>query len=549
MKQTNQKRQSNLPWYVGAVVLTAYLCRYWDGGLSAHSLLIQIFSGYLRSVLYIGLYVAWGVSIWRRIIQKQVRQFLLGIAGLMVFWFLVRTIRFHIVTDAAVSNLLWYSYYFPMLFIPLLTLFVALSLGKPEGFRLPGWMRLLYFPAGLLLAMILSNDGHELVFAHSAGGGYSYRAPYYISLLWMLLCSGGALLLMCRKCRIPGSRQRAVRELIPLVGMILAYSVLYVAGAPFLRAVLGDMTAVFCLLLAAILECCIQNGLICSNSGYDALFAAATRSIQITDKNGEVAISSGKAGPVAASKRESARREPVWLDRNTLLKGAPIRGGFVFWQEDVTELAEAMAELEENRKRLAEQNYLKQENYKIRQKTVSLQEKNRLYDLLQKQTAGQNALLLRLLEQYDGAAGPEKRTLLAEMVAIGAYIKRSGNLLLIRQDEPVVSVSELDYALEESVSGLELMGADCVVDLMKDGTLPADAALAFYRFFETVVEQSLGRLDSLAVRLRQRQGVLLFRITAETTANLHEAAAQADSFEQDGKVWLFTLRMPVGGAV
>ena len=37
----------------------------------------------------------------------------------------------------AVDSYLWYGYYFPMLFIPLLCVLVALSLGKPENYRLP----------------------------------------------------------------------------------------------------------------------------------------------------------------------------------------------------------------------------------------------------------------------------------------------------------------------------------------------------------------------------------------------------------------------------
>ena len=51
-----------------------------------------------------------------------------------------------------------------MLFIPLLTVFVALSLGKPERFRLPSRTALLYIPTAALLLLVLTNDLHQLEF-------------------------------------------------------------------------------------------------------------------------------------------------------------------------------------------------------------------------------------------------------------------------------------------------------------------------------------------------------------------------------------------------
>lgn len=40
----------------------------------------------LRASIYIGLFIAWGVSIHRRIVQPQVSRYLIAISALMVFW-------------------------------------------------------------------------------------------------------------------------------------------------------------------------------------------------------------------------------------------------------------------------------------------------------------------------------------------------------------------------------------------------------------------------------------------------------------------------------
>ncbi|MDY3906458.1 MAG: hypothetical protein SOZ47_06615 [Lawsonibacter sp.] len=95
------------------------------------------FCSFLRSVIYIGLFTVWGISVRRRIIQPQVRRYLTAVSALMVIWVTVRTARYLFAEAPWALRYLWYLYYLPMLFIPLLAVFVALSLGKPESFRLP----------------------------------------------------------------------------------------------------------------------------------------------------------------------------------------------------------------------------------------------------------------------------------------------------------------------------------------------------------------------------------------------------------------------------
>ena len=41
--------------------------------------------GLIRSVLYIGLYFVWGISIKKRVMQAQVQRYLTAIVGMMIF--------------------------------------------------------------------------------------------------------------------------------------------------------------------------------------------------------------------------------------------------------------------------------------------------------------------------------------------------------------------------------------------------------------------------------------------------------------------------------
>ena len=70
----------------------------------------------LRSLIYIGLMTWWGVSLWQRIVQTQVRRYLAATAALCVFWLSIRTVKFFFAATPAAIRYLWYGYYVPMLF-------------------------------------------------------------------------------------------------------------------------------------------------------------------------------------------------------------------------------------------------------------------------------------------------------------------------------------------------------------------------------------------------------------------------------------------------
>ena len=175
-------------------------------------------ASYLRSAIYLFLFSVWCYSLWERIVQVQVRHYMLAISALMVLWILLRSIKFSI-DNIDAERLLWYSYYFPMLFIPMLSVFVSQSLGKGEDFRLPRWTKLLYLPTLLLLLLVLTNDLHQQVFSFPSGilsgREYRYEVGFFFVLGWEALCGGLAFLSMVKNCRIPHSRRIRWLPLVP----------------------------------------------------------------------------------------------------------------------------------------------------------------------------------------------------------------------------------------------------------------------------------------------------------------------------------------------
>ena len=538
---TEAKRHSSIWLHIaGCMIFAAWLCRIIPR-TAVHD--FKDVLNITRSVLYIGLFAGWGVSLEQRIVHPQVRQLLMGMDILMIFWLAVRTLRFNLEAAPWLNRLLWYFYYLPMLGLPVLCVLLALTLDKSEVYRLPRKAHLLWVPTGLLLAGVLTNDLHQSFFVFSRTAPwedvYTYNWGYPLAMGWIAVCIVGAFGVIASKCRVPRVRRRMGLFLLPIL-LIGVYAGLYVLGVPILRVLFGDMTVVNCLLTAATLECGIQCGLLQSNTGYEELLLASSLAVQITDEENDVRYRSGSARPLDKATLEQAADRTVQLDAGTLLRSSSIQGGRVFWQVDISELVSVMEHLQENRTELAEKTYLEHQNYETVRQINELREKNRLYDLLQKETVPQMALLNELLTRYHAAPEAEKRPLLEQCAVVGAYLKRNANLLFLSQRQKTLAAAELRYALEESLGSLELARVDCALTVLPDHPLPSAAALACYRTFEATVEQTLGKLDALLVRVCWVENALELRLSAETSADLTPLTTAAGKWEHNETNWLLT---------
>lgn len=494
MMGQRQREQVQRGCAVGTVVLLAWLCRVLPlEGLPSG---LQEACGILRSLLYLSLFAGWGISLYNRTVHPQVRRLLLNVDLLMLFWILVRTLRFQLNTSPGMDRMLGYLYYAPMLGIPVLCVQLVLTVDRSERYRLSAWARMLWLPSAVLLELVLTNDLHQQVFRLQQPWNENYQYGWLFGLVvgWIVICILLAFGIIAHKSRNPRILRRLPLPAIPMV-LLGVYAVLYGFHFPLIKQFLGDMTIVHCLMTAASLEGGLRCGLIQSNTGYVELQAAMHGTVQ--------------------------------LDEHTLLRSAPVQGGYVMWQTDITELVENMERLKENRTELAERNYLEQQNYEVERKINALREKNRLYDLLQRQLAPQIIRMDQLLTRYRAAPEADKRQLLGQVAVLGAYLKRGANLMFLAQQHRYVPSAELRYALEESISSLELAGVECAMEVTQGVRLPAEAAAACYSRFESVVEGALGQLDALFVRAIWKDRRLNLYLSVETGADLKASCPAA----------------------
>ena len=525
MQKLNAHEKRIVAMSVFLVILAAVL-----RSMSIHGIHPILF-GWLRGLLQCGLMVAWGVSIWQRVLKGRLRTYLLAIDSLLLFWIAERTIKYMMLKEfATATRYCWYMYYIPIQLVPLFALFAALCIGHPESYELPRKYNLMYIPAVLMIMIVLTNDIHQLVFTFPGGipdrgDHYSYNVLYPVVMAWMGIEIMLFFIELFRKSRLPWKDRRLLLPFSPtLFGIV--YGILYVLNVPVLREFAGDMNAVFALMIVLTCEACISTGLIPSNSRYAELFSASTMSARITDENYNVILASEPAGSaygedISAEDMRKTEDSPIMLSESIRLSAAPVTGGHVLWMEDISELTDVLKELTERKETLENGNILLEKNYHTAQIIRRLEEKNRLYDAMAEQTAPQIRRSGALLEEFRQADDETvKRKLLGRLVIIGAYLKRRNNLIFISEQSNMISERELELCLEESFDNLKLYGVRCSFYIKTGGDVPADAAMKIYDFFEDVTEKAFEGLRSMMLRIFVKQDRYFCCLDLDSDADL-----------------------------
>ena len=141
----------------------------------------------LTNLIYIGLAMAWGFSISRRILQRNDRRWLLLGCAMAVLWLFLRAVKYRFFTDHTITRHLWYLYYVPQILAPLFSLFAALQFGRREDTAFSRRWYLMFIPAILLIGGILTNDLHQMAFRSVPGAAmlqadYTHGWVYYLAM-------------------------------------------------------------------------------------------------------------------------------------------------------------------------------------------------------------------------------------------------------------------------------------------------------------------------------------------------------------------------------
>ncbi len=479
--------------------------------VNSENYLINIACGPLIFAIYISMLSIWSISIWRRMMHSHIRGYLLGIAGLMLFWIFVRTLKYFPFNNIEpVNRWLWYCYYISMILIPLLSFFAALCLGKPENWRPRRSYNLLYIPGAILIFGILTNDLHQLAFAFPSGienwdSRYTYHILYYLAVLWIAGLFLAVVWVLFKKSYIPYTKKWVWMPFV-VMGIAIIYTVLYAIDNSKTGVGFIEMTAMLCTLTAGVWESCIQTGLLPSNTKYGGFFDASPLGAQIVDEKGKVYYSSKLSKPIAPNVFEELK-ETGFLqpDPNTQLHASPIQGGYVIWREDISRISLLIKELQNTKTELMDDVELLKDELSVKQRRLHIDEQNRLHDLTVLQIMPQIEKIKKYLDFASEAEEQEKYKLLWKINVLGAYIKRRCNLILMAEGQETVTIGDLARCIEESFENLESGGVTTDLSIETTCDITPKQAVLQYDFFEAVVETAISELDSLSVTLKDSE--------------------------------------------
>ena len=178
------KEKKNTLLFLALLLLAGFACLL----TRTHISIVDTFMFSANFMLYIGLLIFWMHSVRDRLLPTRARGYVILSALLMIFYLLVRVLRFRILTEVVIRRYVDYAYNIPMVLVPTLFLMTCIRISRGEEAEGKGKERLLLIPACAILLLILSNDLHQLFYRrliplqefHGIVGTYTYGPLFYL---------------------------------------------------------------------------------------------------------------------------------------------------------------------------------------------------------------------------------------------------------------------------------------------------------------------------------------------------------------------------------
>ena len=501
-------------------------------------------------IIYIGLLIFWMQSVRDRLLPVRSRRYMIVSALLMIFYLLVRLLRYRVLTNVIARRYVDYAYNIPLVLIPTLFLMICILISSGENTEGKRREQLLMIPSCAIVLLVMTNDLHQLCYRRLVPlseyqgnvGTYTYGPVFYLIYGWMILTLLAGFALLIRKNwrqNIKGLFQFAVIVLVWAGISLLDWLVF--TPLDLLRMYHSTETRIF--FLIGLFEFCIRNRLIPYNENYSGFFSNLGLPVRITDEAFATVYDTNI--PINASDAElfAAVKESVYLDEDTRLSGMKLHPGHVFWTEDERELHEESRRLAFANELLSEENDLIAIENELKERKAHLEAQDRVYDRIASALYPKQKRMEALLE----STPPESErfpAVLAECCVLNAYCKRKSNLLLLSEENLPRPNRELFLALQESARFLKCCGIDAAATGEEYSTLPLPMIHALYDSFETLIEALLPVMRRMTVSLSS-DGI---RIAAETDAvpPLPGTSLPVAFKESDGCLFL-TVQAAEGG--
>ena len=466
-------------------IITAYILLFLAGGLSRtiHGLPVNSLSAFI----YILIVALWFHDIRRRVLDDSVTHIVSAICSFAFYLLIARTIKYSLVFELTyLDSFTWYMPSIGVIQIASLMLILASEIGNTgkKGFKRSF---LITIPGIIINILILTNDIHQWAYRFYADGSYEHGILYYIYIAWTAVLFILSLIIMYRKCSVSPGRKYIWVPLAVLIGFFIFLCIITtvldnLVYKPVFRY---NWYETFIAMVIAYIESCIAIGLIPTRSGFDSLFKESSVAIEIEDSKGNIVMRSS----VVLNESD---------DKNIIRKHAAIPGGYICWNDDITDINRISEAIIRSETELSEEQDLIKAEKKLTDKEEEYTVRVALYDDITHAVEPQ----ARYIEHMLSEGSPD----FSELVIYGVFIKRKANLMITSADTDSLSMGELYLSLKDALEYLKLRGID--TDLSVKGSdedlkisAPSSVVISLFDAYESYVEENLQELKSLKVSI------------------------------------------------
>ena len=233
------------------------------------------------------------------------------------------------------------------------------------------------------------------------------------------------------------------------------------------------------------------------NTQYEEVFRRSTVAMQILSSSGETIAASENAVEITPAILEALKREQqVSSTEDITMHLHPIPGGYMVWQTELSQINQALRELQKLNTELEEEQDLMAQEIHIQSDEASVQARNDIYDSLSSEVAGQLTLLTELLSKESLSENDWNRICL-----IGTYIKRFSNLRLTYQEQQTIPMGDLALSLQDMAKCMKNLGIRASLDFCPTSNLEAELILLTMKALEALLEEADFCLTSTAIQI------------------------------------------------
>lgn len=465
--------------------------------------------------LYTFVIFIWMHNMMNRVLRSSIVTRFRIIGLLLICYLTVRTVKYEILieNEDAVRLIRNLYFVFPLVLI-LLVFLTSLHVGKSERENINKYWNLLWIPTCVTSVLILTNNYHELVFSvdPNVRGIDMYGPVFYFVIIYIGLLS----LLTLVFTMMPSFKNRRLASVIlPILILLIwgLYTFLYMIGwEPFEYFKIIFKSAEFNILMVVLfIESLVFMRLLPSNRGYESVLQLSSLNIGIVDSNGKMIFRPKMFRDIDYSLVEDSLSNPIFINENTLLESASIKGGKSFWFVDFTDFNNLKRKLLGMSEDMLNENELLKAKSTLEKDMVKVEEQREIREHIQMKLRPQfdqlNYILLNLPEDEEMFEIKLKHACFLDV-----YIKRYSNLFLITKNKKTLNLAELKLAFCESLDYLKLSNVNTSINWSLDGWFDAKYCLSLYEIFQYAMEFYMPGIDSLHVSLYRKDNIPTLKI-------------------------------------